>query len=452
MADNSLGDWVPVPENAPVSGSIRVPNLPIEIASAHIQATERAFAAVSQQIDRERANVVPSQEQIDAQSIALTTAGSAGKSPINSYAIGKDSGTYVLDTEFSLSTRLPSGTKVKYYFEMFPAVKSVNGAQGMQAPDVGHGLSFKSSINIAKINIPGSFPIYQTMGINDEIIEFVGCFIGEYPEGYTTSDEFVVDPYIDYRSEIARGVYETNPLLGETTLQDSAGNYVPAGLYKSLDMTNQNFRAYQESSIVRKLQLSGSVFTLTFKSKSLSNERIKALRQHVNSEESGEINDGIDLSVDGYIIGFERFIQRDDRVWYKIVFRVTNHGFDDKVTNFTLTGGSIAFSPAIERVYTEEAGRSISVTSPFSAVGPALPEQEIPSDRVDPLSQVNRESPERSIVAPLTPNNLVGAFVGGTFSETATTNSRRSDLPSRPTSLKDDPTFTAPITGTFGSN
>ena len=48
----------------------------------------------------------------------------------------------------------------KYTFEIMPAIKSYTSSSnhGMQAPGAGHGTSWKSSLNIAKLNVPGSSP------------------------------------------------------------------------------------------------------------------------------------------------------------------------------------------------------------------------------------------------------------------------------------------------------
>jgi hypothetical protein len=200
--------------------------------------------------------------------------------------------TLILDPEFTIKS---GGTT--YNFEMMPAVRSASPSQGMQAPGADHGVVFRTNLNIAKINIPGSTPVYQAMGVSDEVIEFVGSFLGEYQPGYTTGQaqgakgaKFVRDPFNDYRNK--------DPYDGTTY---------------------QYFRAYQESIIIRKLQTAGNICTLTLRSQG---------QAPVESPEYPE--DGINIKVNGFIISFERFIQRDDRVWYKIVFRVTDHKFDDK--------------------------------------------------------------------------------------------------------------------------
>lgn len=47
-----------------------------------------------------------------------------------------------------------------YTFEVMPAVKASSPTQGLQAPGAGHGVVFRSSLNIAKLNVPGGSPIH----------------------------------------------------------------------------------------------------------------------------------------------------------------------------------------------------------------------------------------------------------------------------------------------------
>lgn len=62
--------------------------------------------------------------------------------------------------------------------ELMPARRSFTQNQGQMIPGVGAGLEIKTKTNLSRIPIPGARPIYQHMGIAEEVISFVGAFVG----------------------------------------------------------------------------------------------------------------------------------------------------------------------------------------------------------------------------------------------------------------------------------
>lgn len=180
-----------------------------------------------------------------------------------------------------------------YVFEVMPAVRSVAQTQGMQAPGADRGIQFRTSLNVAKINVPGSQPVYQVMGISEEYIEFVGAFLGMRSHNQMTG-------------------------MGDLAKNGGASSRLEE-FFGPAQSSWQYNRAWQESQEVRDLLISGETLKLGVYSYAGMNQIPTG-----GSDRSGQ--EGIGLEVEGYVIAFERHIQRDDRVWYRIVFRVTKHG------------------------------------------------------------------------------------------------------------------------------
>jgi hypothetical protein len=67
-------------------------------------------------------------------------------------------------------------------FELPPATNSIlpihGGVQGQQAPGAEAGIRFVHVQNYATLLIPGGAPVYQSLGIQGLMIEFVGAFLG----------------------------------------------------------------------------------------------------------------------------------------------------------------------------------------------------------------------------------------------------------------------------------
>ena len=204
----------------------------------------------------------------------------------NVRAAGSAARDAVPDTSLRLSTpevqKLVSIARIKevsnssnaYTFEVMPAIRSFAQTQGMQAPGADHGISWKSNLNIAKLNVPGSTPIYQVMGIGEETIEFSGAFLG-----------------------MRSAADMKNANSGSSQLEVTSSEY---------------YRAQHESEQVKKLQTSGTLLELEITSYS-------------GTKPTGDIPDhGISIKVNGYIHQLHRHVKGDDRIWYQIVFRVTD--------------------------------------------------------------------------------------------------------------------------------
>jgi hypothetical protein len=62
--------------------------------------------------------------------------------------------------------------------ELMPARKSMTPNQGQAVPGAGAGLEIRTKSSMAKLLIPGSYPIWQYMGTAEETITLVGAFAG----------------------------------------------------------------------------------------------------------------------------------------------------------------------------------------------------------------------------------------------------------------------------------
>lgn len=78
-----------------------------------------------------------------------------------------------------LAIATPTGPDPRDYvdFELGPARRSFYDKQGQAVPGAGAGLEQTTKTSIAKLLVAGSTPIYQAMGIAEETIEFVGAFV-----------------------------------------------------------------------------------------------------------------------------------------------------------------------------------------------------------------------------------------------------------------------------------
>lgn len=129
------------------------------------------------------------------------------------------------------------------------------------------------------------------MGLNEETVEFVGAFLG-------------------MRSETARGVSHTSSQFEDMPIGQS-GTYAVGG-------GRQYFRAQQESEIIRGMILRGNLLNLRLYSYS-EGQKISGAFPNDKADQ------GLYINVKGYIHHFQRFMEKDDRVWYQILFRITEY-------------------------------------------------------------------------------------------------------------------------------
>lgn len=92
-----------------------------------------------------------------------------------------------------------AGGTEEYVFELLPSVKpslNVNRAgDGMEDPFGGRGILYRHTQNLAQIEIAGSSPIFQSMGISGELIE-VCAAVTNYPgQRRDSNNEFITGHY-----------------------------------------------------------------------------------------------------------------------------------------------------------------------------------------------------------------------------------------------------------------
>lgn len=165
--------------------------------------------------------------------------------------------------------------------ELMPARQSWTPGQGQRVPGAGAGLSIQTKANIAKLLVPGARPIYQHMGINEEVISFVGAFVG----------------------------FDT-PLAGAPELGNDAREVPDIAGVK-----NRNLNAYQDAMRLVKEITPGYELELIMRWTTDRNETLAL-----------EYTDGITYR--GFIQDFKQELATAQRVYYRITMVVTNREVD----------------------------------------------------------------------------------------------------------------------------
>ena len=177
--------------------------------------------------------------------------------------------------------------------ELAPARASFFDRQGQRVPGAGAGLDIRARANLAKLNVPGSRPIYQHMGIAEETLEWVGAFAGMDHGGGAAPSESYKDPQKAYSESIVEKY---------------------SGWVASQNMANI-FRRGRELAIWMEWggrpETRQNHHTLAFQGKALGSPN------HV--------------WFTGYIKEFQRWYATEQKVYYRIVFAITNR--QDTVAN-----------------------------------------------------------------------------------------------------------------------
>jgi hypothetical protein len=115
---------------------------------------------------------------------------------------------------FSISYHDAAGSVSMYLFSLMPAIENIlrGNNNGLSVPEVKPGLSFRTDINTKKMSIPGGPPAFQSLGINQTILQITAALIG---------NEQIINPK------------ETNnrELINRTTTNASNQLYLNTGAY-----------------------------------------------------------------------------------------------------------------------------------------------------------------------------------------------------------------------------
>jgi hypothetical protein len=195
-------------------------------------------------------------------------------------------------TGFSVAYVDSTGTPQTYYFSLLPAIETNFRAHIIRdVPRVRPGISIKQQMNLKRFMIPGSFPVYQPLGIEDTLLTLVGLFVGT--EGST-------------------------PTSPDSVLYGSPGNF-PALRTPSALSTAQSFQD-QVVNANREVTVTINVGSLT---------------SNYNEE----------LRYTGLIKLFDLFLVRTDRVFYEIQLLLTKNNSMVLGTNYP----SLTISTSVSR-------------------------------------------------------------------------------------------------------
>lgn len=192
--------------------------------------------------------------------------------------------------------------------ELAPARASFFERQGQRVPGAGAGLEIRTKANIAKLNVPGSRPIYQHMGIAEECLEFVGAFVG-------------FDHWLEKKEN---------------------GN-------------ERKYNAWEESAMLAKLFSKGQELEIVLnwhKDKTDSEKGTHKLMFEYGEEKAAAFK--------GYIKEMKRSYATAQRVYYHVVFCVTNR---NDVETETVAQGKPITLPSDLTTLSTLAGGAVSVTA-----------------------------------------------------------------------------------------
>jgi hypothetical protein len=209
-------------------------------------------------------------------------------------------------------------------FEVPPATAStlsVHGSSGFTAPGAAPGISVKHVQNISTMTIPGTVPLYQSLGIQGQMIEFVGAFLGFDPGVLHDAHKHFVGPSI-YQADREATRNERivlsggNPSLtpGESQVYSEFSPdpfYLPTDAQaKQIDERGHLGTAYGLSN--GPTYGMGNVGSWAVsRAFEMQIRRGQPLRLVIDT---GVVT----ITYEIVVAGFDRLYQRDDRTWYKI--------------------------------------------------------------------------------------------------------------------------------------
>lgn len=189
-----------------------------------------------------------------------------------------------LKDKFMISYKDLAGTKKEYYFDLLPAIENRGSRFGnADVPEVKPGILQRIDTKHKNILIPGSTPVVQTIGINNTMLNLVGCFTGE--------EKINIDP-----ASNRAGLLENNVLYGS-----------PGELTNKNVSSNKNAKQFMDDVV-----LPGTAVDLEINSTNFGGELNGS-----NSEEN--------IKYTGVIISFKFYSMRQNRTYYTIDMLVTRY-------------------------------------------------------------------------------------------------------------------------------
>ena len=216
-------------------------------------------------------------------------------------------------------------------FEVPPAmssVVSVHGAMGNVAPGAGPGITIRHVQNFSTMLIPGSVPLYQSLGIQGQMLEFVGAFLGfDHKFKFDGHKHFVGPTANEARQGINPTSAESEVLKRNNLTAGESQVYSdlspdPFYLPNSAQAKQINARGYLGYQYGLSAEPTNKGGTPTYGMGNLGAWAVsRAFEMQIRRGVPllFVINTGIvTIKYDVVVVGFDRLYQRDDRTWYKI--------------------------------------------------------------------------------------------------------------------------------------
>ena len=193
--------------------------------------------------------------------------------------------------------------RVMYTFSLLPAIETTMrtpGSSGSSAgvPELKPGILIRTQMNHKKFPIPGAGPVYQNLGIDQQVMQIVGTVIGNEQTYYSPlTNKF-------------------QHLIDDDAIKDSGTR--DNGLNKSQALYSNN-RSHMLNSYLSAMQLNNNLV--------ISGKEMELL---LLSQMSAPGDDILKIRLRGFVQGIRFFIVRSDRVYYAIDFVITKFGFNQE--------------------------------------------------------------------------------------------------------------------------
>lgn len=123
-------------------------------------------------------------------SIAQGVEQQVAESTIN---LGADGNLDIQASRFEVRYQDVTGTSRLFAFSLLPAIETNlrSSHMGTSVPEVKPGILVRTSMNYKRFNLPGGPPVYQSLGIEQAMIQLTGLFIGTEGDQYHSPDRIL---------------------------------------------------------------------------------------------------------------------------------------------------------------------------------------------------------------------------------------------------------------------
>lgn len=226
---------------------------------------------------------------------------------------------------FSVNYRNSATNKSeRFFFSLLPAIEinsRVSG--GGMVPEVKRGIVFKSMMNHKKFNIVGGAPLYQNLGVNQQMVQLVGSFIG--------NERSLVSNF-----EVARD--EQNRPITKSQEGDAVGSVTDISRVNDPESQAVLARSVLRESVNRKagapnpedIYSNRAVNLNSYKTSRDFNDEVvlsgREVQLQIVAATSIVPDEHVEIFITGFFASMRYMFVRSDRTYYAMDFVITRHG------------------------------------------------------------------------------------------------------------------------------